>query len=92
MRERTMATEQWGLFEEGRRRADVAALRARFAFDCIYYRRGGTANWRWCLAPLNIDTGDLERAGYPCVPGRIEDGPPRQYAVDGWDDIRMRRI
>ena len=95
MSARTMATEHWGLFEEGRRMADVAALRAKFGFDCIYYRTGGTANFRWRRAgatPTQTMLDDIERMGYPAIPGRTADGPPTKYACAGWDDIRMRRI
>ena len=88
-------TQRWGLFTEGERRADVEALKARFTFDCVYWRSGGTATWRWNIAlpgkNLAATITEIERMGYPAIPGRTADGPPRKFAVEGWDDIRMRR-
>ena len=97
----TIETQRWGLFTEGERRADVDQLRKRFhwdaayKFDCVYWRRGGYANWKWSRADasptIESAINAIERMGYPAVPGRIADGPPRKFAVDGWDDIRIRR-
>ena len=90
----TIETQRWGLFTEMERKADVDALRARFATNCIYYRTGGTANWKWrhiAATPTQTRLDEIERMGYPAIPGRTADGPPTKYAVDGWDDIRMRR-
>ena len=91
----TIETQRWGLFTEGERRADVEFLRARLASTCIYYRTGGTGNWKWRMVlatPTQRAIDEIERMGYPTVVRRTADGPPTKYAVDGWDDIRMRRI
>lgn len=92
---RTESTQRWGLFTEMERRADVETLRSRFAFDCIYYRTGGWANFKWHRAivkPTQREIDVIERAGYPAVPGRQADGPPKRFAVEGWDDLRCVRV
>ena len=88
-------TQQWGLFDEAQRRADLDKLRERFqSACCIYYRTGGTGNWKWRMSlntPNQKNIDEIERMGYPTVIGTVAGGPPTRYAVDGWDDIRMRR-